>query len=255
MINEIRIRRVLGVDLGQANDYTALALFEMTPHSLDEYVDKVDKNGELYREKKLELQMNLRYLQRPNLMTDYVKITEIVEGIYRSAPSITDIVVDATGVGRPIVDMLLKRGVKVIPVTITGGLDEGTNDLGFTVPKRGIVSNLARYIHEDRIRVARGLPLWEVLRQELLTFKAQRLGTAVKFEADWRSTEHDDLVLAAALAIWWGDRTKDGKIRLVTRKEDPIKYEEQQMYLRAVAALTPKDEKRGIKIKKPPGRR
>jgi hypothetical protein len=57
---------------------------------------------------------------------------------------------------------------------------------------------------ERRPKVAEGLPLWPTLREELLNFRRKiDLKTAHDSYEAWRESDHDDLVLAAALACWW----------------------------------------------------
>src|SRR5439155_9551667 len=99
----------LGLDLGQAADYTAIAVLERTPSPEERRPQRPD--------------YALRYLERPPLGTTYpdivVRVVELVNTEplrHRSA-----LVVDQTGVGRPVVDLLIAAGLRPIAVTITGG--------------------------------------------------------------------------------------------------------------------------------------
>jgi hypothetical protein len=57
--------------------------------------------------------------------------------------------------------------------------------------------------------VAEGLELWPALKEELLNFRRKiNLKTAHDSYEHWRETDHDDLVLAAALACWGARRSK-----------------------------------------------
>jgi hypothetical protein len=54
------------------------------------------------------------------------------------------------------------------------------------------------------LKVAEDLPLWGALKEELLNFRRKiNLKTAHDSYEHWRETDHDDLVLATALACWW----------------------------------------------------
>jgi hypothetical protein len=58
---------------------------------------------------------------------------------------------------------------------------------------------------------APGLALAPVLTEELSRFKMKfNAATAHDSYAAWREGDHDDLVLATALAAWWGSRMVAG---------------------------------------------
>jgi hypothetical protein len=60
-----------------------------------------------------------------------------------------------------------------------------------------------------------GLKLADVLRKELLDFKIWiDPQMAHDSYAAWRAGAHDDLVLAAALAAWYADRTRASVARV-----------------------------------------
>jgi hypothetical protein len=61
-------------------------------------------------------------------------------------------------------------------------------------------------LQSGRLKVADALPEADTLLRELENFKAE-VPTKVDDDlAAWRERAHDDLVLAAALAAWEGDR-------------------------------------------------
>ena len=65
------------------------------------------------------------------------------------------------------------------------------------------------------MKVAKGLELWSALREELLNFRRkQNARTAHISYAHWRESDHDDLVLAAALACWKATYRRKGTARL-----------------------------------------
>lgn len=186
MIEEQRTheRFLIGVDLGQARDYTAIVVIQAFDH-------------------KGKREYDLRHLERPELGTPYPAVVE------RIAEVVTDkklgkevsLVVDATGVGRPVVDMMRERGLRPFPVTITASTTEGDR-----VAKRDLVSTLQVVLQTGRLKIAHGLPLAPVLVKELVNFKAKISAEGRDTYEAWREEVHDDLVLAAALALWWGER-------------------------------------------------
>jgi len=125
------------------------------------------------------------------------------------------IVVDATGVGAPVIDMMRRArlGVPISAVVITGGDAVTLDGSKVRVPKRDLVSNLAVMLQEHHLRIAAGLSLAEVLVQELLNFKAKISSSGHDSYEAWREGQHDDLVLAVALACWMGKTQGTRKIR------------------------------------------
>jgi hypothetical protein len=200
----------VGLDLGQSADYTALAVIE---------ADK--PNGEGVQE------LQLRHLERYPLRTPYPEIADKVARLVRD-PALTvtterhfgqgvrrrrpELVVDNTGVGVAVTDLLRERGLTFRPVTITGGdvaRASETQEKGrhYRVPKRDLVAALEVPFHTGTLKVAEGLVLWPTLREELLSFKRKiDLRTAHDSYEHWRESDHDDLVLACALACWWARR-------------------------------------------------
>jgi hypothetical protein len=182
--------RVLGVDLGQAHDYTAIALIEA-------------HRGPSY---------NLTLLERPELKTSYPRIVQrVVEMMKKLKGLVPDehcqLVVDATGVGRPVVDLMRERGLAPIPVTITGGSTELHEDWCYRVPKRNLVSNAQVLLQQRQLKVAGDLPLGPLLIKELEAFKVKIDPlTAHDSYSAGREGIHDDLVMGVALALWWAEK-------------------------------------------------
>jgi hypothetical protein len=190
----------VGLDLGQSADYTALAVVQA---------------GE-------DKELRLRHLERYPLRTPYPEIADKVARLVRE-PALTvtterrfgqvrrrrpELVVDNTGVGVAVTDLLRERGLTFRPVTITGGdvaRASETQDKGrhYRVPKRDLFAALEVPFHNGTLKVAEGLPLWPTLREELLNFRRKiDLKTAHDSYEHWREGYHDDLVLAAAMAMW-----------------------------------------------------
>jgi hypothetical protein len=122
-----------------------------------------------------------------------------------------ELLVDATGVGRPVIDLFRGQGLSYKAITITGGNSVTRVAGGYGVPKRDLVGALEVPFHSGRLKVAAGLRLWETLRGELQTFRRKvSLTTGMDTYEHWRESDHDDLVLAAALACWGAERKLRG---------------------------------------------
>jgi hypothetical protein len=200
----------VGLDLGQSADYTALAVVQ-TVHTRTP--DGQTAKG-----------FHLRHLERYPLRTPYPEIAENVAALIRDeklSPTEYDpsrgrystqppaLVVDNTGVGVAVTDLLKSKGLKFTPVTITGGDTAHKTGRNWRVPKRDLVAALEVPFHTGALKLAEGLTLWPVLKEELLNFRRKiNLTTAHDSYEHWRETDHDDLVLATALACWRATRRR-----------------------------------------------
>ena len=185
----------LGLDLGQTRDFTALAVLERSPPT------DADTTVE-------QSEYALRHLHRFPLGTPYTEIVPAVAALVRSGPlAESPVVVDQTGVGRAVVDMMRRAVGWVVPVTITGGhAVTMSEDRSFHVPKKELVSCLQVVMQSRRLRIARQLHEAAVLVRELQQFQVKITTAANETFGVWREGQHDDLVLAVALACWWAER-------------------------------------------------
>jgi hypothetical protein len=171
----------VGLDLGQANDFTAIAVVEVAA-------------GDLH----------VRHLERFR-HTLYPDVAERVAALMDS-PELkgkADLVIDATGVGPAVTDIFTRRGRAFKAVKIHGGDSESREGSIYRVPKRNLVSALQASLQTGTLKIASSLQLAEVLRQELLNFRIKiNLATGHDSYEHWREGDHDDLVLAAAMAVW-----------------------------------------------------
>lgn len=191
----------LGLDLGQAQDFTAVAIIERLSI-------KTGRCKHCHADT-FEAHHHLRHVERFPLKTSYPEITERVKVMVESEQLRGQYLVlaDATGVGRPVVDLLKKASIKVVPVTITGGSQESSDVLGnWNVAKTILVSNLQVLLQNHRLKFADNLPQVSTLMDELLKFQVKITDAANQVYGAWREGAHDDLVLSVALAAWYSER-------------------------------------------------
>lgn len=99
-------------------------------------------------------------------------------------------------------------------ITITGGREILTTDVGWPVPKGELVSLLQAKLHAGDLKVAKALPDAAELLRELQDFRV-RFTEAGNATFNAREGAHDDLVLAVALAVFGLSRPQwDGKIKV-----------------------------------------
>jgi hypothetical protein len=200
----------VGLDLGQRRDYTAIAIVERR------YKD--DEQRTLHN-------LALRRIERVPLGTSYPQVVERVRAIVqhpvlRGKCSLT---VDATGVGNPVVDMLgaARLGCDINAVTITGaerGQQNSNSGLGsggitrWSVPKRDLIAGLEVLLERGELRIARRLKDVGSLIKELMDMRSSTSATGkIRIGAEAHG-EHDDLVIALALACWRAKRPVNGPV-------------------------------------------
>jgi len=185
---------VAGLDIGQAADYTALAVLQA--HNPVEMVGVPVMGPAIYF---------CGHLERFDLGTPYPAMVDKVRQRL-STPQLrgrTALVVDATGVGAPVLDLLHLAGLNSIGVTIHGGENVVTVDGGYRVPKRDLVAAVQVLLQQERLKVAERLPEAATLVTELTNFRYTLSAAGHDSYGAWREGTHDDLVLAVALAVWF----------------------------------------------------
>jgi hypothetical protein len=221
---------ILGVDLGQAQDYTALCVLEQTAVATGR-IRTTRNQGTSVRGSHhdgrafsyggsrtittpvTENHYAARHLERLPTGTPYpaqVKsIKELHDLLKLQEGKTPKMVVDQTGVGRPVVDMLRAVGLAPAAVSITGGDSVTQDGRDYRVPKRDLVSVVQVLLQAERLKIARALPEAQTLTSELLAFKVSiSLSGHDSYgndKGEWRENPHDDLVLAVALACWLGE--------------------------------------------------
>jgi hypothetical protein len=189
----------LGLDLGQAADYTALACIEQT--------------GAHYA---------LRHLERFALDTPYPSVVAQLHDLVSKPPLMgCTLVPDATGVGRAVVDLLLeaKLSASIFPVTITAG-KKPTSDRrgGARVPKKDLVAVVNAALREQRLCVPTRLPLAQALVRELQTFTVRLTDAGNETFGAETDRAHDDLVVAVSLALWAAENMPNQQANRPKRK-------------------------------------
>jgi hypothetical protein len=191
----------LGLDLGQAQDPTAVAIVERV--RVPKIVISVPvEDPPVYEDPTY----SLVHLERLPLGVPYPSVIDHVQVMLSTAPlrGNCKLVIDQTGVGRPIFDLFRKAKLFPNGVTITAGdgwhRDPDHGD-SYRVSKLVLVSRLEAALHAGVLRISKDLRELPVLLSELQDFTSNRTASGyVKFGA--RSGRHDDLVLALAIALW-----------------------------------------------------
>ncbi|MBI2401947.1 MAG: hypothetical protein HYV20_04245 [Gemmatimonadetes bacterium] len=107
-------------------------------------------------------------------------------------------------------------GVRLVPVTITAGAEAHEAFEGWRVPKRDLVGVVQVLLQRRRFGIAQRLAEAERLLEEMEGFRVQITATGRDTYGAGPEGVHDDLVLAVALACWFGEMV----VPAVIREED-----------------------------------
>ena len=198
-----------GLDVGQMSDPSALAVIER---------DVTTVNGRLMS------RCDARWLERFPLQTPYPVMARLVQERLEKLHQSCILVVDVTGVGRGIVDLFREAWMMVDPVTqvrqvcpgkpaivavtlLTSAMAAPTSPAWdeHHVPKRDVVMAFMLSLQQHRFRAAKGLPEAETLFKEGRNFQWKVSSAGNDQYGAWREGQHDDLLLAVALAVWWAE--------------------------------------------------
>jgi hypothetical protein len=210
---DMTTRLVIGVDVGQASDPTAVCVVENATWRLSRNTEARLRapNGKPrygYAEALAEVpkpEYRIRHLERLQLGMPYPAQAQYLVAMITRIPG-ASVYLDATGVGRPVSDLFRQSGLGHTAVLITGGR-EVTNTRGFVgVPKLELISRLQATLHAGELKIASKIPDAQALVRELQEFRASWSESGnLMFNA--RQGAHDDLVIAAALAVWGSSRS------------------------------------------------
>jgi hypothetical protein len=177
----------IGLDLGQKNDPTAIAVIERIA-AMNAYT------------------LRVRHVERLALGTPYPRVVDRVREIVQhdDLSGNCALAVDATGVGAPVVDMLraARLGCDIAAVSITAGDRLQRSGSSWNIPKRDLLAVMQLTLERGELRIPRNLRQLSSLLRELADFRSTASASGyVRLGAD-ASGEHDDLVIAISLACW-----------------------------------------------------
>jgi hypothetical protein len=150
----------------------------------------------------------VRHLERFAPGTPYPDVFARLAALFAKPPlADSHLVADQTAVGRPVVEALGRSPVRasVSAVTVTAGHSATRDERGgWLVPKVELVGTLQVLLQSGRLKLAEAMPESATLVRELGAFRTEV--AAKPDEVSWRERDHDDLVLALAVAVWQGER-------------------------------------------------
>jgi hypothetical protein len=188
---------VCGLDLGQAHDPSAFCVLNCS---------RVLVPGE----RALVTQFECPWLKRWPLGTSYVAVAADVEEMLKQPPLVgCDLVIDASGVGRPVYDLFKQKilRAKLHGVIITAGLAE-TKPAGqpfHHVAKAALIGVVQVALQQRRLQFAASLPEVQTLVEEFRNYRV-KITPALNEAFNAREGKNDDLLLSICVAAWLATR-------------------------------------------------
>ena len=157
-------RYVIGCDLAKVEDFTVLAVYN------------AKTNKQVYQARFNQIDWGMQK----------ARIAETARHYQDKDGNPATVVIDATGLGEPVVEDLARMGVPVDPIRFTNE------------QKRQLIEKLVTWVETGRVHM---LPLEETKREfENFTYDISEQTGRVRYNAP--AGFHDDVVIAHALAVW-----------------------------------------------------
>ena len=201
----------VGIDIGQATDPTAVCALEHIRWTPAEWFQNrwrrpttgawTSAEAKRIAESKRD-EFRVRALQRLPLGTDYTTQCELLCAMLAN-PELAGahVFLDYTGCGRPVSDLLKRGGLRHTPILITGGTTDDQHENAWHVAKTNLITRLQAALHAGELKIAAELKDAPAFTRELQEFRLSWT-EAVHLRFGARQGAHDDLVLAAALAVY-----------------------------------------------------
>jgi hypothetical protein len=187
-LSDGRPRFYVGVDLAQLSDFTAVVVAERQAVAGPAHY-------------------HLRHLEHWRDVSYPEQVARVAKLLRDPVLQDAALIIDRTGVGVPLYDMFRQAGLDPIGVSIHGGDQVSQDGREYRVPKRDLVATVGVLLQTRRLPVAAALPDAALLLAELRNFRVKfDPRTAHDSYAAWREEDHDDYVLATALAVWYAER-------------------------------------------------
>ncbi len=200
----------VGLDLGQVNDPTALAVVERR----DEYHEPLC--GKLTGPPSRPMYA-VNYLRRWALGSPYPDIVADLAALIDTPRPRSNVYplhgctlgVDECGVGRGVLDIIRRANLRasLVPVLVTAGHDAtpAPSGGGWHLPKKQLMSAPLALLQENRLRIKGDLPQADTLRKEFLSYSTKVSAAGSLTLEPLRSGQHDDILFATAIAVWLGE--------------------------------------------------
>lgn len=185
---------ILSLDPAQVRDWSALSAIKM-----------------YYKEKRFEYDL-VAMARKQGLPYDQIvswAVETYKNKVFWEGGQPPHFVLDSTGVGVAVRDMMASKGVRLKAITITAGNSITRSGPLIHVGKPRLIGKFLGAFDAGKVHVNPALPIWPKVEREMLAFRAEisSQGNA-KFEAG--PGENDDMIFSLAQGVWFGEEILRG---------------------------------------------
>ena len=216
----------VSVDIAKKRDFTGIQIYRNTPVHIDGD-PRANAPDRIFHYQDLVYQFKAQDMRYQDLATHLARLLSD-----KKLQNNNDLIVDGTGVGVAVVDIMRDKGLTPIPIVATGGGDahpvyaEAGNIFGhgdklrgmrtvaeWHVPKVEMVQAGQVAMEQHLFRPAPNVKHLEEFKEQLMNFKGKFNEktdyTAYNAEDD---EVHDDLITCFLQAMWWVRNKAENKI-------------------------------------------
>lgn len=200
----------VSVDLGQANDFTAICVLE------DKQIPEVTPDGAQLGPRRL----NVVYADRFRGVS-YVAVVDHLVRLKNAPPfgGKSQLVIDGTSIGRVVSDMFDDQGVPHFAIQMTSGQEWRRSGKYINAGKTFMIENTAVMFASGELQFAQDLPLRDEIEADLATFTTSTTAAGNQVITQQRSRGgHGDLgiaLIAGSFAASYLKSTYTGVSKLV----------------------------------------
>lgn len=194
----------LSQDLGKQNDYhaTCISQVKMVARQRTSHARSVFTKGS---EEIVYPEIHFRWIGRSQIGYDALVLDTKARLEQPDLYMNCDHVVDATGVGIPVIDFMRAENLAPIGIYITGGNIAAPHDYGWSVPKTELIANMQMCLTRGLVKFSSNIDagIMKQLKHEILTFKEKPSPKNNATYSAEKESDHDDLLMSIMLNCWW----------------------------------------------------
>ncbi len=214
------VQFIVAQDIAKNVDYTVTVVHRVSPRLV-----KGSSTGRIfyYQEKVFQDMVKLKYTE----LAEYTR--ELMQAVNVSHDSA--LVIDGTGVGGPVFDLYDEAGLDPLKIVFTSGesisvqsgVRAGSSKFGliqgYGVPKSDLVGVLVVAMEQGRMIRASDVPYKQQEMEQYQNFVG-RINEKTKYVKFGNAQDeiHDDIIVADAMAVWYGDHVTREHRRLYVEK-------------------------------------
>jgi hypothetical protein len=200
------VRYWIGVDLGQANDFSSVVVIK--DQQLPESDGSLIVLGQ--RERTVVFADKFRGVS-------YVDVVDYLIRLRNASPfgGKSQLVIDGTSIGRVVSDMLFEQSVDHTAIQMTGGQDWRRSGRYCNCSKTLMVENLAVLFASGDLKFAHDLPLRQEIEEDLASFTTQTTAAGKQIITQSRNVSgHGDLGIGLIVAGFASQYLSDRSIKV-----------------------------------------